>query len=134
MPVLAPRVAARGHRVAEDEERGPITAAHAELLHERRALVLEHRLEPTPADVAIRRPVEGVAHRHVVGRDRLRHRAGRTADAEEPAGHFLPRADLGAGAILRRVEVDATRLVVRAGGRLPWDLRAVRRGWGPHGS
>ena len=54
--------------------------------------------------------VDGVAHRHVVGRHALGDRAGGAADAEEPAHHFLARADLGKRAVAARIEIDPERL------------------------
>ena len=76
-------------------------------------LVVEHRLEPLPADVALALAVDGVADGHVVGRHALGDRAGGAADAEEPAHHLLPGADLGKRAVAPRVEVDLQRLGVR---------------------
>jgi len=35
-------------------------------------------------------------------------------DAEKPARDLLPRADLGEGAVFRRVQIDLERLLVRA--------------------
>ena len=75
--------------------------------------MVEHRLQPGLGDVAVDLAVDGVAHRHVVGRHRLGDRPGRAADAEEPAGHFLTGADLGHRAVPTRVKVDAERLLVR---------------------
>ncbi len=77
-------------------------------------LVVEHRLQTLATHVARARAVDGVAHLHVVGGDALGDRAGSTADAEEPAHHFLPRADLGEGAVEAGIEVDLQGLV--AGG------------------
>ena len=71
-------------------------------------------LKTLPADIPLARPVHGVRHGHVVGGDRLGHRAGGAADVEEPARHLLPRADLGKGAVAGGVDVDAQRLVMRA--------------------
>jgi len=109
VPVLASRVAARGHRIGEDEERGPAAASRAELLDEPGALAVEHRLEPRAADVVIGRAVQRVAHRHVVRRDRLRDGACGAADAEEPASDLLP------GAISAKVPyLAASRLIQNA--------------------
>ena len=69
-------------------------------------LVVEHGLQPLPADVPFRGAVEGVADRHVVGRNGLGHCPGRAADREEPPGDLLAAADLGERAVRRGVEVD----------------------------
>src|SRR5436853_130531 len=114
VPVLASRVAARGHRIGENEEGGPAAASRAELLDEPGALAVEHRLEARPADIVTGRAVQRVAHRHVVRRDRLRDGACRAADAEEPAGDLLPGADLCEGAVPRGIEIYPECLCVRA--------------------
>src|SRR5438309_10614278 len=90
VPVLASRVAARGHRIGEDEEGGPAAAPRAELLDEPGALAVEHRREAFTAAVVIGRAVPRVAHRQVVRRDRLRDGACGAAGAEEPAGDPCP--------------------------------------------
>ena len=80
-----------------------------------------------PRDIAARPAVDRVADRHVVGRHALRHRAGGAADAEEPAHHFLPRADLGERAIPARVQVDLQRLLQGVGSNLHGDHSSPRR-------
>ena len=114
VPVLASRVAARGHRIGEDEEGGPAAASRTELLDEASALAVEHRLEAFLADVVIGWAVQRIAHRHVVRRDRLRDGACRAADVEEPAGDLLAGADFCKRAVPRGIEIDPERLVVRA--------------------
>ncbi len=99
-------VALGGDGVGKDEEPGRVSALGVEPLAQQAELVIEHRVRALLADVALARPVDGVAERHVVGRHRLGDRAGRAADAEEPSGHFLPGADLGERAVETRVEVD----------------------------
>ncbi len=99
-------VAERRHRVGEGEEGLVGAAAPREALEVQGVLVIEHRLEPRPADVALRLAVDGVADRHVVGRHALGHGARGPADPEEPADHLLPGADLGEGAVAVRVQVD----------------------------
>ena len=75
--------------------------------------MVEHRLEPGPADVAIGRAVNRVAELHVVSRHRLRDRAGGAADLEKTPRHFLAGADLGEGAVAFAIEIDLERLFVR---------------------
>src|SRR5262249_51045521 len=102
----APRIAPRRDRVSEDEECRTIAASRPEPLHEHRIFALEHRLKALATHVALGRPVERVAHHGVVCGDRLRYRPRGTADAEEPAGDFLPGADLCKRSVLRGIEVD----------------------------
>ena len=100
---------ARGNRVGEREERGAVAARSAEPLDVEPLLVVEHRLQAVAMHVARAGAVDRVADLHVVSGDALRDRAGRTARAEEPANDFLPRADLGEGSVVARVEVDLER-------------------------
>ena len=111
--ILLARVAARRDRVGEDEELGARPALRVEPLDQQLVFVIEHGLQPPPADVAIARAVDRVAEGHVVGRHRLRDRARRAADAEEPARHFLARPDLGEGAVFGGVQIDLQGLVMR---------------------
>ena len=113
--VFLARVAARGHRVGEDEELGLVAALAVETLDQQVVLVIEHRLQPLPADVAIALAVDGVAEGHVVRRHRLGDRARGAADAEEPARHLLAGANLGERAVPDGVEVDLEGLEVRVG-------------------
>ncbi len=83
-------------------------------LQQQAVFVIEHRLQALAADIAIGVAVNGVADDHVVGRNGFGDGAGRAADAEEPAGHFLSGADFGEGAVLGRVQVDLERLLMRA--------------------
>src|SRR5207237_7000639 len=64
VPVLASRIAARGHRIGEDEEGGPAAASRADLLDEPGALAVEHRLEARPADLALGGAAQRGARRH----------------------------------------------------------------------
>jgi hypothetical protein len=110
--LVGPAVVARRHRVGEGKEGGGLAATHREAVQVQPVLVLQHRLEARPTDVALRLAVDGVAHRHVVGRHALGHGAGGAADAEEPAHDLLPGPDLGEGAVAPLVEVDSQRLGV----------------------
>jgi hypothetical protein len=112
--VLADAVTPRRDRVGEREERRRRRARRTEPLDELVVLARQHRLEPLPADVALGRPVNRVAHGHVVGRQALRDGARGAADAEEPARDLLAGADLGERAVARRVHVHTQRLLVRA--------------------
>ena len=115
MPLLVTGVAARGYGVGEREEGRPVASDAVEALHQQLVLVVQHRLQPLLADVPLRGPVDRVADLHVIGRDGLRDRARGPADVEEPAHHFLARADLGEGSVDRRVDVDLQRFVVTGG-------------------
>ena len=99
--------------VGEGEEGGAVTTRVAEPVDVEGELVVEHGLEPGLGDVAVDLAVDGVAHRHVVGRHRLGDRPGCSAHAEEPTGHLLAGADLGHRAVPTGVQVDAESLLVR---------------------
>ena len=86
-----------------------------EALEVQRVLVVEHRLEARPADVALGLAVDGVADGHVVGGHALGDGARGAADPEEPADDLLPGADLGERAVAPSVEVDRQRLGVGIG-------------------
>ena len=98
--------------VGESEETRPARALVGEALLEQLVLVFEHLVEPLAADVARRRPVDGVGKRHVVGGDRLGDGARRPADVEEPPGHLLACADLGERAVFGGVQIDLERLLI----------------------
>ncbi len=101
MPVGLAGVALGGHRIGEGEEPGTLAASVGEVVGEGAVLVVEHRLEALSTDIAAARTVDGVGDGHVVRRDALGDRARGAAHPEEPAGHFLPRADLGEGPVFR---------------------------------
>ena len=65
--VLPRGIAARRHGVRKGEELRVRAALLAEPLDEQGELALQHGGEPLPADVALARAVNRVAHRHVVG-------------------------------------------------------------------
>ncbi len=110
---VAAVVASRHHRIGKGEERSVIAALLSEPLHVQFKLPVEHRLQPPARDVALRMPIDGVAHFHVVGRHALRDRPRRAADAEEPAHHLLPGADLRKRPVPARIEIDLQRLRMR---------------------
>ena len=99
-------------RVGEHEEGGRVAAAFAQPAEVQLVLMVEHRFQPLPADIAIALAVDGVADGHVVGRHALGDRARRPADAEEPADHFLPGADFGKRAIAACIEIDGQRFAL----------------------
>ena len=111
--LVAAPVAARHDRVGEREEAVLVAALVVQPLDVELELLVEHALQPPGGHVPVRLAVDGVADRHVVGGDRLRDRAGRAADPEEPAHHFLARPDLRDRSVPARVEIDAQRLLVR---------------------
>ena len=115
-PALAVRLmgkTVRGHRVGKDEKGGFVAARFVQALQQQVKFVIEHRLQALAADVPVRWPVNRVADRHVVGGHGLGHRAGRAADVEKPAGHFLAGADFGERAVFGGVEIDLKRLLRR---------------------
>ena len=112
--VAAP-VAARHHRVGEREETARVAALLTEPLDVELEFLVQHALQPPDGDVPLRLAVDGVADRHVVGRDGLGDRARGAADPEEPAHHFLAGADLRDRPVPARIEVDAQRLLMRVG-------------------
>ena len=74
--------------------------------------MIEHCLEPFPADVTACGSVNGIAKRHVVSRHRFSDGSGSATDVEKPPRNFLPSADLGKRSIPLRVEIDLERLFV----------------------
>ncbi len=106
------KLAVRGDGIGKDEEAGGLAALGVEPLAHQVVLVLEHGLEALAADVAVAMAVDGVADDHVVGGNALCDGPGSAADAEEPPGDLLARADLGKRAILGGIEVDAEGLLV----------------------
>lgn len=79
--------------------------------------MIEHGLEAAAADVALALAVDGVTDDHVVGGHGFGNGAGGSADAEEPAGDLLARADLGEGSVFALVEIDLKRLLMGADAR-----------------
>ena len=115
---LPPLIAAGHHGVGEGEERVVVAPLLVEPLQVELVLVVEHRLQAPPADVALGLAVDRVADRHVVRRHRLGDRAGRAAGPEEPARHLLPGADLRERAVPPGIEVDLQRLLQSADGNV----------------
>ncbi len=129
--ILWPRITPRCHRVGKGKEVavGPFDRVQA--LHDQIELVIQHRLQTLATDVSFGRPVQGVAHRHVIGRDGLGHRAGGPAHAKEPARHLLTRADLGKRAVPSGIEIDPQRLLVRTARFFPMRFHETRSVAGP---
>ncbi|MEI9998563.1 MAG: hypothetical protein WDO13_05045 [Verrucomicrobiota bacterium] len=130
MALVRAEIIARRHRVGEGEERRRRAALLAQPLAQQLHLVIEHVLQPRLTYVALALAVDRVRKRHVVGRDRLGQRARRATHAEEPARHFLPRADLGKGAVKPLVEVDLYGFLVRRDRRRVELLHNQLRGGG----
>ena len=105
---------ARRHRVGKNEKCSLIAELRIEPFEQKFVFVIEHRLEPHPADISIGRSVDRVAERHVVGRHRFGDRAGRAAHMEKPARHFLAGADLRERPVLLGVQINLERLLVRS--------------------
>ena len=105
---------ARGDSVGEGEEGGCIAARWPQPFQVEPVLIIQHALQPFARHVALGTAIDGVAHRHVVSRHRLRYGARRAAHLKEPARHFLPRANLGEGPVAGRVQVDFERFLMRA--------------------
>src|SRR4030095_7015877 len=76
-------------------------------------LPVKHRLQPLARDIALSMPINGVAHFHVVSRHALGDCPRRAADAEKPAHHLLPGADLRERSVPARIEIDLQRLRMR---------------------
>src|SRR2546427_823242 len=112
-PALVASETASGDGIREGEEALALASLLAELAHELRELEGEHRLEALAADVALGSAVETVAHRHVVGGDRLGDGSRRTPGGEERAGDFLAAPDLGERAVRSSVEIERERLLSR---------------------
>lgn len=110
---LLPGEAVRGDRVREHEEGAFVAARLIEALAEQIEFIIQHRLQPLAADVAIGGAVNRVADRHVVSGNGFGHGARRTADAEKAACDFLARADFGERAVFAGVQVDLQRFLVR---------------------
>src|SRR5262249_39842872 len=100
-------------RVSKNKKRHLIATLCSEALLEQDVFVIEHRAQPLAADVTLGRPVDRVAHGHVIGGNGLGHGAGSAADAEEPARDLLACADFSEGSITFGVEIDPKRLLVR---------------------
>ena len=113
--LLLPRKAVRSHGVGEREERPLRAVQRVEALAQQGELVIQHRLQPLPADVAFGGAVNRVAHRHIVGGHRLGDGARCAADVEKPPRDFLSGADLGEGAVATGVAVDLRGLLLGAG-------------------
>ena len=76
--------------------------------------MVQHRLQPDAAYIAVSRTVNGIAECHVVSGHRLRDGSGRAAHVEKPARYFLARTNLGKCPIFLGIQIDLERLLVRA--------------------
>ncbi len=105
-------ITARRHGIGKDKEFDAGAPLLAQPLQQQLILVVQHALQALSAHVAIGMPVDRVAHRHVVGRNRLGNCARRSADTEKPPRDFLPGPDLGKDAVFARIEIHLERLLV----------------------
>src|SRR5579883_3487278 len=112
--------------IGEREECRCIAPRGPQALQVEPMLVVQHALKPLARDVALRAAINGVADRHVVGRNRLGNGPGRAAHFEEPARYLLAGPDFGEGAVSGRVEVDLQGLLVGAEPRPLLALHATR--------
>src|SRR5258706_10290124 len=104
---------ARLDGVGEDKETSGGPSLLLKPLIQQRILVLEHAMEPLARHITLGDAVNRIADCHVVSGHRFRDGSRSAAHPKEPARHFLPRPDLGKGAILRRVKIDLQRLLMR---------------------
>ena len=112
--VLLTGKAVGGDGVGEGEEGAFVAPGFVESVKQQVELISQHRLESLAADIPFGGAIDGVAHRHVVGRDGFGYRARRAARAKEEAGHLLSRADFGKRAVLAGVKVYLSRLLMCA--------------------
>ena len=110
--LVAALEAACDHGVGKGEEGGVVAAPFTEAFDIEGKLTVEHRLKPGAGHVAVAGAVDGIADGHVVGRDALRDRACRRADAEEPTNDLLAGTDLGKRAVPAGIEVDPQGFLV----------------------
>src|SRR5277367_1190751 len=120
-------VAAGGHGVREGEEPLRIAAGWIEAFEQLGELQSQHRLQAFPAHITLCWPIERITDRHVIGRDRLRHRSCRAADQEEPSCDLLAAANLGERSIGRGVEIYRQRFLTRSRFALIHDRAPPRR-------
>ena len=85
-----------------------------EALVEQTVFVIQHMAQTILTHIALRGAINGIAHRHVVGAHAFGHCARRPAHPKKPSRHFLPRANLGKGAILATIKIY--RLCLLRGG------------------
>src|ERR1700683_5236821 len=107
-------VAAGGHGVGEGKESLRIATGRTEAFEQLGELQFQHRLQAFPAHITLCRTIKRITDRHVIGRDRLRHRSCRAADQEEPSRDFLAAANLSERSIGRGVEIYRQRLLPRS--------------------
>src|SRR4051812_21906850 len=104
---------ARRHRIGKNKKCPDAAELFVEPLDQKAVLVVEHRLQPVAADVALSRSVDRVAKRHVVSGHRFGDGAGRAAHVKKSPCYFLPSANLGECPVLLRVEIYLERFLVR---------------------
>src|SRR4030095_2123836 len=75
--------------------------------------MIEHRVQPHSADVAITRSINRVTESHVVGRHRLRDRSRRAANVEKSPRDLLTGADFRKRPVLLPIEINFERFPVR---------------------
>ena len=97
--------------IGEHKKSGLGAALFIQSLQQQIIFIIEHGAQTLAADIAIGRPVNGVADSHVVSGDCLGHRAGRAAGPEKPPRDLLPGSDLRKSAIALRILVNALRLL-----------------------
>src|SRR6266851_9670729 len=106
-------VAAGGHGVGEGEEPLRIATGRTEAFEQLGELQSQHCLQAFPAHIMLCWTINGITDRHIISRDRLRHRSGGAADQEEASCDLLAAANLGECSIRRGVEINRQRLLTR---------------------
>src|SRR6266850_2096785 len=124
--VLGTMEASRRHRIGECKETFTVAVLFAKLPRQLRELVIEHGVQPLAADVALGRAVDPIADGHVVGGDRLGDGSGGGAGLEKRAGHLLPAAYLGDGAVRSCIKVQCQRFLSRAESRAVHNRPLIR--------
>src|SRR5260370_18048492 len=87
-------VAAGGHGVGEGEEPLRIATGRTEAFEQLGELQSQHCLQAFPAHIMLCWTIKGITDRHVITRDRLRHRPGGAPDQGEPSCDLLAAANL----------------------------------------
>ena len=112
MPGAVVPVAFDFYRIAEGKEAGVFATLGAQAVDELGKFVVQHAFQSFFRNVALDRPVQGVADGHVISGNGFGHCSGGSGCPEKPVGRFLSGSDFRKGAVNGGSQVELEGFVL----------------------